>query len=156
MDMLDIECDIITGVADGESHAWNRVKIDGEYYLIDVTWNDPVTDNPSDRINYEYFNVTDEVLSISHTPTRTQTKIANSTEHNYFYYNNLVVYSKDDFLAILEEAINTGKDYVYVLCKNIDLTGLVESQEIFDYLGSHTRISYSHNERVNTLYLRFS
>ncbi|MDE5764561.1 MAG: hypothetical protein K2N49_02795 [Ruminococcus sp.] len=53
MDRLGIECGIVTGTAGtsdpyGDSgnseplpHAWNYVRLDGMYYWIDVTWDDP-------------------------------------------------------------------------------------------------------------------
>jgi len=39
---LGIDCRIISSEA--LNHAWNMVKVDGEWYQIDVTWNDPVPD----------------------------------------------------------------------------------------------------------------
>lgn len=41
------------------NHAWNIVKIDGEYYHVDVTWDDPVPDVEG-RILHTYFNVPDK------------------------------------------------------------------------------------------------
>ena len=40
-------CYIISGIgtnSDGEteSHAWNYVQIEGKWYAIDVTWDDPI------------------------------------------------------------------------------------------------------------------
>ena len=35
----------------GGAHAWNRVKLDGKWYNIDVTWDDTDTDN----VSYAYF-----------------------------------------------------------------------------------------------------
>lgn len=36
-----VECDFIIGTCtDGGGHAWNLVKLDGEWYHMDVTWND--------------------------------------------------------------------------------------------------------------------
>jgi hypothetical protein len=160
MDMLDIECDIISGWAGEQSHAWNRVKIGGEYYLVDVTWNDPVpasgAANTESRIHYEFFNVTDAFLGATHEPDKPQTKIADSTRYNYFYYNNLVVSSKEEFISILRDRVSNGENYIYLLYKNVDLRPLVESREIFDYLGNNTRISFSFSEKADTLYMRFS
>ena len=41
-----------------ESHAWNVVKIDGEWYQIDCTWDDP-TGMSEDYISYENFLLAD-------------------------------------------------------------------------------------------------
>ena len=47
LDELNIPCIIVQGVAtnsDGvtENHAWNYVKLNGKWYGIDTTWDDPV------------------------------------------------------------------------------------------------------------------
>lgn len=47
MDGLNIPCILVSGTAtnsDGETelHAWNYVELNGQWYAIDVTWNDPV------------------------------------------------------------------------------------------------------------------
>lgn len=38
-----IDARVITGVANGEAHAWNIVQIDGKYYLCDPTWDSPIS-----------------------------------------------------------------------------------------------------------------
>ncbi len=60
LDYLDIESMIVVGSANGENHAWNIVNIDGDYYHIDATWDDPVTDDGTDTIIYDYFNLKDK------------------------------------------------------------------------------------------------
>lgn len=48
-------------------HAWNIVKIDGEYYNLDATWNDPIIyGSDKGEVRHTYFNVTDETLSKDH------------------------------------------------------------------------------------------
>lgn len=68
MDMLDVECIIVTGSANDtyDNHGWNMVNLeDGNWYVIDVTWDDPV--GPEDgMIFYSYFNVTDDIILDSH------------------------------------------------------------------------------------------
>lgn len=38
-----------------DKHTWNAVKLNNNWYHIDLTWDDPVTSNGSDVINYDYF-----------------------------------------------------------------------------------------------------
>lgn len=56
---------IETGNADGEAHMWNEVNLNGKWYQLDVTWDDPVGDSPSD-VSYTYFNITNQELANSH------------------------------------------------------------------------------------------
>lgn len=60
----------VTGMAGGEYHAWNMVKVDGKWYHLDTTWNDPVFKDGDRRkgsyIRYKYFLVPDSVISKDH------------------------------------------------------------------------------------------
>ena len=81
MDILGIPCVIVTGTGNGGAHAWNAVELDGEWYMVDVTWDDPVPDTPG-RVGYAYLNLTDEKMSRDHAYTSSVT--ANGTK--YYYY----------------------------------------------------------------------
>lgn len=50
-----IPCRIITGTGNKDSHGWNIVKLDGKWYNIDCTWDDPLTSNGESIIAYDYF-----------------------------------------------------------------------------------------------------
>ncbi|MCL1982261.1 MAG: hypothetical protein FWG53_04110 [Clostridiales bacterium] len=70
-----LESEMVTGVAVNsvgtkENHAWNIVKVDGGWYNIDVTWDDPVTNTGENLIKYDYFLVSDSLLSKNHTWNR--------------------------------------------------------------------------------------
>lgn len=46
-------------------HVWNAVKIDNKWLHLDLTWNDPVSNNGVDNLFHTYFLVTDyEMASI--------------------------------------------------------------------------------------------
>ena len=68
MDMLGIECITVDGTArETEPHAWNMVRLDGEWYCVDVTWNDPLgvgTGNTNINIYmfHRFFNATSQFL----------------------------------------------------------------------------------------------
>ena len=59
---LDMECRLIHGMADGTGHMWDLVRIGGDWYHLDATWNDQ-----KDVVIYDYFNVTDHVIQKDHT-----------------------------------------------------------------------------------------
>lgn len=64
MDMLEIECITVNGYARNKAteHAWNMVRINGQWYCVDVTWDDPTGAYQDDYISHEYFNVTSQHL----------------------------------------------------------------------------------------------
>ena len=71
MDMAGIECISIYGHSDnGEEygeHAWNQVRLDGEWYIVDSTWDDPLSSMPVPaKYHHWYFNVTSEYISDNH------------------------------------------------------------------------------------------
>ncbi len=59
LQQLGIPCYYCTGFA-GESHAWNIVMLDGEFYNVDTTWDDTGVGT------YDYFNKTDEDYADNH------------------------------------------------------------------------------------------
>jgi transglutaminase/protease-like cytokinesis protein 3 len=56
---------ILEGMAGGQLHTWNLVKLDGNWYHLDTTWNDPVPDK-EDQISYGYYNLNDAQIKTNH------------------------------------------------------------------------------------------
>lgn len=60
----------VTGTADNGKgracHVWNLVNIDGEYYHLDVTWDDPIYSSGKNGLRYDYFLISEEKISASH------------------------------------------------------------------------------------------
>ena len=63
MDELNIPCVLVSGIGtnsngETESHAWNYVQLNGNWYAVDVTWDDPViigNGNVSSETRYRHF-----------------------------------------------------------------------------------------------------
>lgn len=70
----------VTGYA-GEDHAWNVVKIDGKWYYLDATWNDPVSDQPI--LSHEYFLVGSKKMKEEHTLDQPYEKLYPVGEKDY-------------------------------------------------------------------------
>lgn len=81
---LGIETKYIVGYVGQEGHAWNLVKLDGQWYHLDTTWNDPVPDRKG-AVRYQYFLVDDRTMAKDHTWIAEDYPKATSTKYNYFH-----------------------------------------------------------------------
>ena len=67
MEMIGIPCGIVHSVdSDGDEHAWNTVQLNGSWYYVDTTWDDPVPDKEGRDVRHLYFNITREEISREH------------------------------------------------------------------------------------------
>ena len=86
MNKLNITTYYVTGKSQGESHAWNIVKLGNGYYNIDLTWDD------GKIITYNYFNKTDYEFSKTHERSEKSINLpsCNATTYKYKkpYINN--------------------------------------------------------------------
>lgn len=83
------------GAKDG-AHAWNIVKLDGDYYYLDTTWDDSsntVQDVKSTDIGFKYFAITTEELCRSRDVDLCyiQMPACTATRCNYYYHNDCVI-----------------------------------------------------------------
>ena len=89
LDRLGINNIYVTGDAGGP-HAWSSVELDGEWYIFDVTWDDPI-EGKSLFVCYDYFGITDKILSVDHTADESLFTYPDcvSDYYNYYTYNGL-------------------------------------------------------------------
>lgn len=74
MEEMGIECLYVTGVAgdDDTAHSWNLVNIDGRWYHVDCTWDDPVAMDSDGNVlegyeRHDYFCIYDDEMAQDHT-----------------------------------------------------------------------------------------
>lgn len=83
LNQIGVDVQYVVGVVDGNvPHAWNQVKIDGKWYHLDTTWNDPLPNRPGTS-SYDYFLVTDAQLKKDHAWVTSDYPAATSTSYSY-------------------------------------------------------------------------
>ena len=138
MDLLGIDSKIVVGTADGVSHAWNMVSLKGDWYHVDVTWDDPVPDREG-VVQYNYFLVTDAVMEVSHIWERENYPACNSIGYRYFVYNQYIVESINQYESKFMEQYNNGETKITVLYPE-------EGLPKFDFLWKFYRSGISYYE----------
>ena len=170
LERLGIPCTTVTGTARGESHAWNLVLMDGEYYYIDTTWGnsqytyqDDTDSGYSKFLDYDYFGTTTEMLLVTHTPdSRILLPECTATEDNYFVHEGLYVdvWDVDRIGEIIGSAWREGKDSVQIkfsdteLCEQA-LQYFVEESHLFEYCDGIESVQYMENSENAVMVLIF-
>lgn len=164
MKQMGIPCTLVMGKTDNVSHAWNAVKLDGNWYYIDVTWDDPVVNGTSnypggDNISYEYLLCTYNHISMTHTEDNYigTTPLPNgiSNDYNDLMYrmsgftNVMRVNSSEELADRLQGFMNKSGKYAIIL-ENEKITMNDGVNVVKNYLknlnrGYSVSISYSTN-----------
>ncbi len=113
---LDIFCSYVVGDIIGrDSHAWNLVKLDGNFYYVDPTWGDPVFNPgtfPSDYISYDYFCITtQDILKTHRIDENWPVAYCGSTDLNYYSQTGALLdsYTRESIVVVMEEALLRGE-----------------------------------------------
>ena len=116
MELLGIDSIIVEGedLISKVNHAWNMVAIDGEWYHVDTTWDDPVPDR-KDMIDYKYFLVTDEVLMKDHKWETKRYPSCTSDKYQYYVFQDYMVDSIDQYEEKFMEQYRAGERTITVL-----------------------------------------
>ena len=90
--MLCKEADIPVGRVTNNGHAWNAIQLDGKWYYVDCTWDDPsgTAQKVSGSERHTYFCLSSALLALDHpTPwtwALSSAQACNSLDANYFVY----------------------------------------------------------------------
>lgn len=167
-----IENMIVTGFTDID-HMWNMVKLDGEWYHVDVGWDKPadaLLERCPDMVLYQYFLANDAVIN-NHckiSDAMGEPPASDSTDMSYFVHENCYAESYDQALAMIEDkcrsCIDSGTDHFMIKLDSSDLytstlnrltqvdeDGMSDIQRIADHLGFRGDISctdYYKNVRI--------
>ncbi|MDE5582680.1 MAG: hypothetical protein K2J08_03100 [Ruminococcus sp.] len=136
---LGLSSVLVTGKTDkGENHAWNQVKIDGEWYNLDVTWDETDSEDISRKV---YFLCNDETFGNTHIAENAYFKpfSCTATESSYYIKNGLFAETAEQAGAIITRELADGNTKIEL--KFADNTAyadfkkkFVEEQKVFDIL----------------------
>ena len=114
---MGIDCLYITGISKNQGHAWNYVKLDGEWYGLDVTWCDP--QGSRNIKSYAYCMLDEEAMGAGH-ESDVPYKLPECTgkRYNYYTYNGfaLASFSKPQLSEIIVKAYSDGLHFVEFRC----------------------------------------
>ncbi len=161
-----IESAVVTGEANGEPHAWNLARLDGEYYYIDTTWgNSAYVESAADDhrfINYGYFCITSGEIGVSHNADDNIRLPETSAVQNNYYVREGKYFSEWDPEAVgsvLKAAYEEGCAAVSVKFAREELYRqakqyFMEEGHIGDYCAGLRNLYYMEDvqQRILTLY----
>ncbi|MDE7326008.1 MAG: Ig-like domain-containing protein [Lachnospiraceae bacterium] len=159
LDALGIENQLIYGTGAGISHVWNLICLDGDWYHMDVTWDDPLLDGKDmpGKVHYEYFMVPDAVMAKEHIWKRADYPKADGGKYGDFIKNKLEDEAKkeglfarteEELIDLMVQKTKPGRTELMVLYAgdNENLNAML--QRVVNALaganiGKKTSISYS-------------
>lgn len=178
MQKIGISCYYTEGNADnGEvnmAHAWNFLQLDGDYYYVDVTWDDMNKEDYPEFVRYEYFDITYDELMRDHSyPDNEKYNWAPKTDaidYNYYYHEDyyLTSYHFDEVSDILERQLQENPDIPFASIRFSSArealkakTALIDNANIWEInciaeLGSDRKMSYIAADDSCYIYFLFS
>lgn len=122
LDYAQIENTTVSGEAqsdDGQKqpHMWNVVNLNGDWYHLDCTWDDPIDKSGDITKAYTYFNINDEDISATHSKFSYDFGCT-ETKENYFVKTGAYfeTYSRSDekkLAQIIVDELNRGNSTTY-------------------------------------------
>ena len=170
---VGVDALLVTGTGKGEPHMWNMVKCNGQWYHMDVTWDDPVSQGGEESLQYGYFNITTAQIKVDHVIENSPLNVpfASATAANYYYHNGLVAssYTQAKAIVLAEAKKNTSggekvirikaanqsvKNEIYskMLCNNGDIFRILD-QALGSKTFSSVRSSSSANFEIDISYI---
>jgi transglutaminase-like putative cysteine protease len=180
LSLIGIDSRIVYGSADGVGHAWNIVRMDGEYYHVDVTWDS--TADETEPVTYSYFGVTDAFILQNrqvYSPWEGTAEAENSVylpipactaiQNNYFVREDQLITDyqqggREKISQIARQALEQGDSSVQVqFSKDQDMNLFLEEisthrqagLEQFPYSTETTQVSILSLDSDNLIIIRF-
>ncbi|MBR5578576.1 MAG: peptidase [Lachnospiraceae bacterium] len=155
-DELNIWCIIALSEANPDKgikyrHAWNVIKIGGQYYHLDVTFDNTLSRD--DIVRYDYVNLSDKQIFRDHEPVIWKVPVCSDNDHFYYKEKKVSWTTMDEVRNRTKQAVKKGKVLLFhwrggYLTREV----LMELLEIFDQEAKikekHARVSVNWSQAV--------
>jgi len=101
---VDPDNDLPESLRTWGGHAWNAARMDGAWYQIDTTFNDP-KGNPTGMISHFYFGQNDEVMSKNHSWAADYFPVSDSENFLFFRRSGLFTEGWEGFQALFTDML---------------------------------------------------
>ena len=135
-DELKIWCIIVLSEANPDKgikyrHAWNVIQINGQYYHLDVTFDNTLSKD--DTVRYDYVNLSDKQIFRDHEPGIWKVPVCNDNDHFYYKEKKISWTTMDEVRNRTKQAVKKGKVLLFhwrggYLTREV----LAELMEVFD------------------------
>ncbi len=163
MQKLGICCARVSGSdLHGNSHEWNYIFLDGEYYFVDVTWDDPVMQDNKQTLLHDYLLIDENELLMSHKINPDQIyPHCNGKTLNYHRKNGryLEHYDFETYKTIVDSNIDNGAvdvKFSSIAEQKKAYTDLFEKEHIFDIANFANGVTYSTSSSGLILTVQYS
>jgi len=168
LNLLGIQSAVVRGDANGTSHAWNLVRLDGEYYFMDVTWGNSLyldaSSTEGKTVNYGYLNVTSEEMAQTHTlQMEFEVPECVASVDNYYiregkYFTEV---DRQAIGSVFAEAYYGGEAYTSIKCSDAQVYSqmkefFIDQYGIAEYCRELRTFQYSESESAYILTIFFS
>lgn len=133
LDKVGIDNIVVSGVVDNTTHSWNLVKLEDEWYNVDVTSDNQTMDENTKVKTHIFFNVTDEQIKDMYKKDDVELlPECTADKYNYFKYNDYIISSSTNIrtqlindanaqkpMEALEIMVNTSNDITQTLINTL-------------------------------------
>lgn len=119
----------------GGGHAWNKVYLEGKWYVVDITWTELemyhyATEEPTEYLSRKYFLVSDKEINATHTAHTSQSYKNYAAAENYYYYKNFTYEFDSVEYDLIINTEEKAKNLIRALWYNYNNDGITSIEVI--------------------------
>lgn len=134
-------------------HAWNIVQLGGQYYQLDVCWDDVIAPSGKGALSYSYFNLNDQDMGLDHSWNKQKFPPCTATQYNYYTYNRQQVQNYQGFKTYVDNALASQAVEITVKVADFKPSDYGDLGSVVFRSGKVQRYNYSIDEDRGIIFI---